>query len=176
MSKRKGPKGIVPRRKQKSGYAKRTATVDPTPELLRQKAASQGVPVKKVNRHQSSEAIDLLYQQKQISAVEYRAGQKFSYFRIVAYGRQRITASVQMIHENLTTDHAPERSLTDEERQQLRERQENEYVRACHCLKTMGRREFEAVQVLCVDNTTLDYAQLKKARRGLRVLAEMWRL
>ncbi len=178
MSRRRGLSGITPyRKKQKSGHQKRTAVVEPTPESLHQKARAQGVAFKQVNKNASTDYLDLLYHAGKLPEHQYKAGQKFAYLRLVTFGRQKITASMQqVIPEQLSSDDAPDRLLTDEEKAELRERQEHEYTRACHCLQTLGRAEFDSVQRLCIDGAELTWHRLLHAKKGLQTLADMWKL
>jgi hypothetical protein len=176
MVRRKGPKGLIPRRKKpKSGHQKRTETLGPTPEMLRQKAGAQGRTVGEVDSSLPLEPLELLHHHRRINENQMKAAYKFAALRRSVFGMGTPAGGQNtVIHEHLSSDDAPDRLFTDDEIAEKRERDEREYRRACACLKTLGRREFECVQKLVVDKASLTYVELVKAKRGLSVLAEMW--
>lgn len=197
--------GILPARgsKPKSGAQLRQIYKHskPTPETVMRKAEALGaiktiretdadgnevvrqIVPRSFNWNQATEPLDVLLHcsrlpgrdKATISEAEYVAAMRLGYLRFAVLGRRGPSLSQFHMAENISSDHAPDRALTDEEKLEAAERAHERWFDAMEHLKVRAPLSISPLHTL-LDGEWPRTAGIRRAIKGLEVLVKLWRI
>lgn len=141
-------------------------------------------PSKKLDWNTSVEPLDILLHRGRgrarsndlfISEQEHVAAMRLGYLRHAVLGRRGPSMCRYAIAEELSSDHAPDRAMTDEEKAEAAEVAHDRWFEAMGYLKERAPLAIGPLHTLLDGEWPRD-VQVRRAIKGLEVLVRIWRI
>ena len=172
--------GILPARgaKAASGAQLRKNRGDgPTPELVRQKARALGVTAAELDWNASTAPLDVLLSKGMITERQHAAAMRLGYLRRMVLGRQGPTMmNWQILVDQVSSEHAPDRALTDEEKLEAAERAHILYMEAVDDLDLHMPGDGVSSLQSILDGSWPTIKRIYHAVEAMNRLAALWRM
>lgn len=110
-----------------------------------------------------------------ITEQEHVAAMRLGFLRHAVFGRRGPSMCRYAIAEDLSSDHAPDRAMTDEEKAEAAEVAHDRWFEAMEYLKERAALSIGPLHTMLDGNMPRD-VQVRRAIKGLGILVKIWRI